>query len=93
MEFVVVLQEILSCAGAPGSQAWNRDAVPAERLGFDCAKGHPAGTNYHHHQNPSAFKYDSTTSNTYSAICNLYDSEGLYTINPAATFAINWFCL
>ena len=73
-----------TCAGGPGStQAWNRDAIPAERLGFDCAKGHPAGTNYHHHQNPSAFKYDSTTSTTYSSICNLYDSEGLYTINSA----------
>ena len=77
------------CGGPPGNptctggtQAWNRDAIPAERLGFDCAKGHPAGTNYHHHQNPSAFKYDSTTSNTYSSICSLYDSEGLYAINP-----------
>uniref|UniRef100_UPI004049B464 YHYH protein n=2 Tax=Flavobacterium sp. TaxID=239 RepID=UPI004049B464 len=71
------------CPGGPAAtQAWNRDAIPAEKLGFDCAKGHPAGTNYHHHQNPSAFKYDSTTSNTYSSICNLYDSEGLYTINP-----------
>lgn len=85
-----------SCVGAPGSQAWNRDAVPAERLGFDCAKGHPAGTNYHHHQNPSAFKYDSATSNTYSSICNLYDSEGLYTINsnvhsPLIGFAYDGF--
>ena len=72
-----------TCAGGMGAtQAWNRDAIPAERLGFDCAKGHPAGTNYHHHQNPSAFKYDSTTSNTYSSICSLYDSEGLYAINP-----------
>lgn len=77
------------CGGPPGNPscpngttyAWNRDAVPAEKLGFDCAKGHPAGTNYHHHQNPSAFKYDGTTSNTYSAICTLYNSEGLYTIN------------
>lgn len=73
-----------NCTGGPGStQAWNRDAIPAEKLGFDCAKGHPAGTNYHHHQNPSAFKYDSATSNSYSSICNLYDSEGLYTINTA----------
>jgi hypothetical protein len=72
-----------ACTGGMGAtQAWNRDAIPAERLGFDCAKGHPAGTNYHHHQNPSAFKYDSTTSNTYSSICSLYDSEGLYAINP-----------
>ena len=74
-----------ACAGGMGAtQLWNRDAIPAEKLGFDCAKGHPAGTNYHHHQNPSAFKYDSTTSNTYSPICSLYDSEGLYAINPAA---------
>lgn len=86
-----------TCAGGPGStQAWNRDAVPAEKLGFDCAKGHPAGTNYHHHQNPSAFKYDSTTSNTYTPICNLYDSEGLYTINttihsPLIGFAYDGF--
>jgi len=79
------------CGGPPGNpactggtQAWNRDAIPAEKLGFDCAKGHPAGTNYHHHQNPSAFKYDSTTSNSYSPICTLYDSEGLYVINTAA---------
>ena len=70
-----------TCPGGPGTtQAWMRDAVPAERLGFDCAKGHPAGTNYHHHQNPSSFKYDL---NIVSTICNLYDSEGLYTINPA----------
>ncbi|MFC6268128.1 YHYH protein [Frigoriflavimonas asaccharolytica] len=86
-----------TCPGGMGaSQAWNRDAIPAERLGFDCAKGHPAGTNYHHHQNPSAFKYDSTTSNTYSAICNTYNSEGLYTINttqhsPLIGFAYDGF--
>ncbi len=73
-----------TCPGGAGTtQAWMRDAVPSEKLGFDCAKGHPAGTNYHHHQNPSAFKYDGTTSNTYSAICATYNSEGLYTINPA----------
>lgn len=86
-----------NCTGGPGStQLWNRDAIPAEKLGFDCAKGHPAGTNYHHHQNPSAFKYDSATSNTYSSICNLYDSEGLYTINtsqhsPLIGFAYDGF--
>lgn len=86
-----------ACPGGPGTtQAWNRDAIPAEKLGFDCAKGHPAGTNYHHHQNPSAFKYDTTTSNSYSSICSLYDSEGLYTINtskhsPLLGFAYDGF--
>ncbi len=67
------------CPGSPGtSQAWNRDAIPAEKLGFDCSKGHPAQGNYHHHQNPSAFKLDL---NVISSICNLYDADGLYTID------------
>ena len=45
------------CPGGPmTTQAWNRDAILAEKPGFDCAKGHPANGNYHHHQNPSAFK-------------------------------------
>jgi hypothetical protein len=66
-----------------GDGLWNRDAVHAEKLGFDCSKGHPAGTNYHHHQNPTAFKYDSTTSVSYSSICSSYDSDGLYTIDSS----------
>jgi YHYH protein/Secretion system C-terminal sorting domain len=70
-----------ACPGGMGAtQAWNRDAILAERAGFDCAKGHPAGTNYHHHQNPSAFKSDLTVLST---ICNTYDSDGLYVINPS----------
>lgn len=68
------------CPGGPmTAQAWNRDAVVAERGGFDCAKGHPAMGNYHHHQNPSAFKLDI---DVISNICNLYDAEGLYAIDP-----------
>ncbi len=68
------------CAGGPGaSQAWNRDAIPAERAGFDCAKAHPAMGNYHHHQNPSAFNLDLVVS---SNVCDLYPSDGLYVINP-----------
>lgn len=67
------------CPGGPGStQAWNRDAILAERAGFDCAKGHPAMGNYHHHQNPSAFKLDLTVIST---VCDLYDAEGLYVID------------
>ena len=67
------------CPGGPGaSMEWNRDAIPAEKAGFDCAKGHPAMGNYHHHQNPSAFKLDL---NVISTVCNLYDSDGLYAIN------------
>jgi len=64
--------------GGQGDGVWNRDAVVAERDGFDCSKGHPAMGNYHHHQNPSAFKLDLTVIST---ICNLYDADGLYTIN------------
>ncbi|MBL7754520.1 MAG: YHYH protein, partial [Chitinophagaceae bacterium] len=67
------------CPGGPnGNMPWNRDAVLAERPGFDCSKGHPANGNYHHHQNPSAFKLDLQVLST---ICNLYDADGLYAIN------------
>jgi len=75
------------CGGPPvvnpacsGTTYWRRDAVLAERSGFDCSKGHPAISNYHHHQNPTAFKLDL---NVLSTICNLYDADGLYTINTA----------
>lgn len=67
-------------SGGMGDGVWNRDAIPAERAGFDCAKGHPAMGNYHHHQNPSAFKLDKTVIST---VCNLYDSDGLYVIDSA----------
>ena len=68
------------CPGGPNAtQAWNRDAIPAERAGFDCAKAHPAMGNYHHHQNPSAFNLDL---NVLSTVCDTYPSDGLYVINP-----------
>jgi hypothetical protein len=82
------------CPGGPNvTQAWNRDAIVAERAGFDCSKGHPAGTNYHHHQNPSAFDLDLKVLST---ICNLYDADGLYTIDssqhsPLIGFAYDGF--
>lgn len=65
--------------GPPGQGVWNRDAVPAERVGFDCAKGHPAMGNYHHHQNPSAFNLDLLV---ISDVCDLYAADGLYLIDP-----------
>jgi hypothetical protein len=67
--------------GGMGDNVWNRDAVVAEKAGFDCSKGHPAMGNYHHHQNPSAFKLDLTVIST---VCNLYDADGLYMINSSA---------
>ena len=36
--------------------------------------------NYHHHQNPSAFKLDL---NVISNVCNLYDADGLYAIDSS----------
>lgn len=79
--------------GGMGDQVWNRDAVVAERIGFDCSKGHPAMGNYHHHQSPSAFKLDL---NVISTICNLYDADGLYVIDssthsPLIGFAYDGF--
>lgn len=66
--------------GGTGDGVWNRDAIVAERSGFDCSKGHPAMGNYHHHQNPSAFDLDLVVLST---ICNLYDADGLYAINSS----------
>lgn len=79
--------------GGMGDMVWNRDAVVAERIGFDCSKAHPAMGNYHHHQNPSAFKLDL---NIISNVCNLYDSDGLYAIDstrhsPLIGFAYDGF--
>lgn len=79
--------------GGMGDQVWNRDAVVAEKAGFDCSKGHPARGNYHHHQNPSAFKLDL---NVISTVCNLYDADGLYVIDsnvhsPLIGFAYDGF--
>lgn len=82
------------CPGGPGaSMDWNRDAIPAERPGFDCSKAHPAMGNYHHHQNPSAFNLDLVTIST---ICDLYPADGLYAIDstvhsPLIGFAYDGF--
>ncbi len=82
------------CPGGMGAtQAWNRDAIVAERGGFDCSKAHPAMGNYHHHQNPSAFNLDLVV---ISSICNLYNADGLYAIDstthsPLIGFAYDGF--
>lgn len=82
------------CPGGPNAvMAWNRDAIPAEMAGFDCSKGHPAMGDYHHHQNPSAFKLDLQV---VSSICNIYDADGLYVIDstqhsPLIGFAYDGF--
>ncbi|AEE53144.1 YHYH protein [Haliscomenobacter hydrossis] len=80
-------------SGGVGDNTWTRDAVLAERAGFDCAKGHPAGTNYHHHQNPSAFNLDL---NVLSNVCDVYLADGLYKLDstkhsPLLGFAYDGF--
>ena len=79
--------------GGTGDGVWNRDAILAERGGFDCAKGHPAMGNYHHHQNPSAFNLDRVV---ISGVCDLYAADGLYVIDstrhsPLLGFAYDGF--
>jgi hypothetical protein len=79
--------------GGQGDNVWNRDAVYAERTGFDCSKGHSAMGNYHHHQNPSAFRNDLLV---ISNICNTYNSDGLYVTDstkhsPLLGFAYDGF--
>ena len=82
------------CPGGMGAtQAWNRDAIWAERGGFDCVKAHPAMGNYHHHQNPTAFNLDLVVN---SSICDTYPSDGLYVMNssehsPLLGFAYDGF--
>jgi hypothetical protein len=76
-----------------GDGKWNRDAIVAEKGGFDCAKAHPAMGNYHHHQNPSAFNLDLAVIST---VCDTYPSDGLYVINetqhsPLIGFAYDGF--
>ena len=61
---------------------WNSNAVYFENIGFDCAHGHPGPmtSDYHHHQNPSAFNIETVPS---SSICNIYLADGLYVPNAA----------
>ena len=64
--------------GGGGDRIWNRNAILAENIGFDCAKGHPARDAYHHHQNPQAFNADLAL---LSNICDVYPSDGLYVLD------------
>ena len=61
---------------------WHSNAVYFENIGFDCAHGHPGPmtSDYHHHQNPSAFNIETVPS---SSICNIYLADGLYVPNAA----------
>ena len=74
---------------------WHSNAVYFENIGFDCAHGHPGPmtSDYHHHQNPSAFNIETVPS---SSICNIYLADGLYVPNasthgPLIGFAADGF--
>ena len=70
-------------AGSYNNQnKWHSNAVYFENIGFDCAHGHPGPmtSDYHHHQNPSAFNIETVPS---SSICNVYLADGLYVPNAA----------
>ena len=74
---------------------WHSNAVYFENIGFDCAHGHPGPmtSDYHHHQNPSAFNVETLPS---SSICNVYLADGLYVPNstthgPLIGFAADGF--
>jgi hypothetical protein len=68
---------------------WHQNAIVFERVGFDCAKGHPAPIQtgppgqgqgaaqgqYHHHQDPSAFNIAKVEM---SDVCDMYLADGLY---------------
>ncbi len=62
---------------------WHSNAVYFENRGFDCAHGHPGPmtSDYHHHQNPSAFNIETVPTST---ICDVYLADGLYVPNAAA---------
>lgn len=61
---------------------WHSNAVYFENIGFDCAHGHPGPmtSDYHHHQNPSAFNIETVPT---SSICNVYLADGLYVPNAS----------
>lgn len=83
-------------AGSYNNQnQWHSNAVYFENIGFDCAHGHPGPmtSDYHHHQNPSAFNIETVPS---SSICNVYLADGLYVPNasthgPLIGFAADGF--
>lgn len=57
---------------------WNRNAVVAENAGFDCAKGHPAMSHYHHHQSPHNY---ANSMAPMSYVCDDYPATSLYVVD------------
>lgn len=57
---------------------WHQNGGFFENDGFDCAKGHPAMGQYHHHQVPTRF--DDSLDPT-SDVCNGFPSDALFTLD------------
>ena len=57
---------------------WHQNGGFFENDGFDCAKGHPAMGQYHHHQVPNAF--DNSLA-PMSDVCEDYPSDALFTVD------------
>lgn len=58
---------------------WHQNGGFFENDGFDCAKGHPAMGQYHHHQVPTRF--DDSLEPT-SDVCSDFPSDALFTLDP-----------
>lgn len=58
---------------------WHQNAGFFELAGFDCAKGHPAMGNYHHHLIPTRFDDSEDVLND---VCADFPSDGLLAIDP-----------
>ena len=60
---------------------WHQNGGFFENEGFDCAKGHPAMGQYHHHQVPTSF--DDSFAPT-SDVCEDFPSQALFTVDMGA---------
>ena len=60
---------------------WHQNGGFFENDGFDCAKGHPAMGQYHHHQVPTRF--DDSLDPT-SDVCDDFPSDALFAIDTEA---------
>ncbi len=61
--------------GIQGDGVWNRDAYINEKVTFDAANAHQAGSNHHYHANPPALRHLLGDSVSYDADSNRYSEQ------------------
>ncbi len=61
--------------GIQGAGVWNRDAYINEKVTFDAANAHQAGSNHHYHANPPALRHLLGDSVSYDADSNRYSEQ------------------